>query len=69
MKVEPFEDDEDLLSAIAAVRGTGPLSSVSLHELRKLFKQMNPTMLAKYGRVMTGLEFKDLIYNVVGLHV
>ncbi len=67
MKVLPFEDDADLLAAIAEARGTGPLAVVNLHRLRKVFKAINPTMKQKHGREMDGMEFKQIVFNVVGL--
>lgn len=69
MAVEPFESDIGLLASVQAVRGTGPLAQVDRHELRKLFKVLNPTMKIKHGREMTGQEFRQIIYNLLGIWI
>lgn len=69
MTIEPFESDIGLLASVQAVRGTGPLAQVDRHELRKLFKILNPAMKTKHGREMTGQEFRQIIYNLLGIWI
>lgn len=69
MTVEPFESDSELVSSVQAIRGTGPLAQVDKHELRKLFKVLNPAMKTKHGREMTRDEYRQVIYNLVGMWI
>jgi len=69
MTIEPFESDIGLLASVQAVRGTGPLAQVDRHELRKLFKELNPAMITKHGRAMTRDEYRQIIYNLVGIWI
>ena len=67
--VEPFQSDTELIAAIAAVRGTKPLAEVSRHDLRKIFKSINPAMVTKHSRGMTGDEYRQIVYNLLGIWI